>query len=294
MTMIDDQQDIQLHTLQAMRSQEEQSYHMPDYLSRLPATSSCRHPPVDAAARQQIAQWCINIMEACSYQREYAAVTMSFLDRFVSTTEGHSTLLDRTQYQLAALTAIYTSVKIHCPQALSPDLVAKLSQGSFTRQDIEAMERRMLSALQWRVNPPTPMHFIRAYLDLIPTSGLDEHTRKVILDLAALQAEKSVLDYRFVPFKASHIAFGSLLNAVESVVGECNMDYLNDVTKVIYLSSGIDPAALSELQCYLYEAMVGQDVEIPCRQSGATHPPKKMRRESLVESPRSIVDHCHQ
>ena len=293
--MIDDQQDATLFTLQAMRRQEEQCYQVSDYLSRLPADTCCRQAPVDAAARQQIAKWCINIMQACNYQREYAAITMSFLDRFVSTSEGHSILLDRQQYQLAALTAIYTSVKIHCPQALSPDLVAKLSQGSFSRQDIEAMERRMLAALQWRVNPPTIMDFIRSYLDLIPETGLDEHSRNVVLDLAALQADTSVLDYKFVPHKASHIAFGSLLNAVESVFGETNMDYLTDVSEIIQLATGIHGSALSELRSQLYECIIGQDgIEIPSSQKAAIHPPKKMRRESYVESPRSIMDHCHQ
>lgn len=282
--------------MQAMKSQEDGCYQVPDYLADLPSKGKSG-APVDAAARNQIAQWCINIMEAVGYEREYAAITMSFLDRFVATSEGRSVLLDRAQYQLAALTAIYTSVKIHCPSALSPELVAKLSQGQFSRQDLLAMERRMLAALKWRVNPPTTMDFIRSFLDLIPDSGLDEHTRKIVLDLATLQAETSILDYKFVTHKASHIAFSSLLNAVESVFGEDNLKYCNDMTEIIQFSSGINAGELSEMRCHLYEAIVNEDgMEIPCSQKAAFHRPvnKKMRRDSFVESPRSVYEHCQQ
>lgn len=281
-----------LLTLRAMLQQEGTNYTISDFFRDLPIETP-HGAPVDATARQQIATWVINIMEACNYKKEYAAITMSLLDRFVDTADGHQVLLKRSDYQLAALAALYTSVKIHCPQALSPELVAKLSQGSFTRADVERMELRMLTALQWRVNPPTVMDFVRSYLHVIASDGLDEKSSQVILDLASLQAEMSVLDARFLTVKSSQIAFGSLLNAVESIFVDC-IDFCEGLTEIVALSAKLNPDDLQDIRGLLYEAIMNEtSIELPIAQRAAFRTPinKKTRRESFNESPRSVFEH---
>lgn len=283
-----------LLSLRAMLQQEDDTYIISDFFRDLPA-QTCHGTPVDAAARRQIAAWVVNIMDACNYKKEYAAITMNVLDRFVSTTDGRKVLLDRSEYQLAALTALYTSVKIHCPQALSPDLVAKLSQGSFTRVDIERMERRLLFALQFRVNPPTVMDFVRSYLDIVPSDGLDEESKQVILDLASLQAAMSVLDARFLTIKASHVAFASIINAIESVYTD-SVDFCEGITEIT-LSTHTNAGDMRDIQSCLYEAIMDQtSIELPAAQKAVFHAPvnKKMRRESFIESPCSVVEHNHE
>lgn len=282
-----------LLTLSAMLKQEDRYYTISDFFGDLPVQTHNGQPPVNADARRQIAQWIVKIMETCNYQKEYAAITMSVLDRFVDTSDGHNALMDRGLYQLAALSALYVSVKVHCPQALSPDLVAQLSQGTFSRTDVETMERRILSALQWTVNPPTVMSFVRSYLDVIPFDYLDEKTRKIILDLVCLQAEMAVLDSRFISVKASRVALGSLLNAVESIFVD-EVEFCDDITELLALSTDFKPSELQDIRCHLYEAITDETImEAPTAQRGAFHRPinKTMRRESFIESPRSVFAH---
>jgi len=287
--MID--QESNLFTLQAMLKQEEACYGVPDFFHNLPAKSE-HGLPVDASARSQIAQWCINIMDACKYPREHAYIIMSCLDRFVSTSEGRSALLNRCEYQLAALTSVYTCVKVHCPQALSPDLVARLSQGSYTKQDIEAMELKFLSALQWRVNPPTIMDFLRIYLNLIPSDCINEHTRKVIVELVGYQADLSLSDFNLSRRPASFIAFASLLNAIESIFVK-DIEFCEDIAQLIETATEIDPCALQILRGILYEAIIQTNVECQSREESSTHAPinKRMHRDSFSESPRSVFQH---
>jgi hypothetical protein len=281
-----------IFTLQAMLKQEEACYHVSDIFQNLPEKTS-RAEPVDAAARMAIAKWVINIMDACHYQREIAAVTMSCLDRFLSTSDGYSVLLNRSEYQLAALSAVYTSVKIHCPQALSPDLVARLSQGSFSRQDIERMERRILNSIQWRVNPPTALSFLRSYLDLIPSHSLDEQSRKVIVDLVALQTDLSVTEYKFATEKASHVALGSLMNAMECIFAN-DLDFCDDVAELISVCINVDPNKVHDLRNSLYEAIDQTSVPLvetkPKIVPHSSHS-KRMHRDTFYESPRSVYEH---
>jgi hypothetical protein len=282
-----------LLSLCAMLQQEDRYYTISDFFRDLPIHDHNGQLSVDPNARRQIAQWIVKIMEACNYKKEFADITMSILDRFVDTTDGHHVLVDRGLYQLAALSALYVSVKIHCPQALSPDLVAQLSQGSFSRSDIESMERRILFALQWTVNPPTVMSFVRSYLDVIPVDRLDDETRKLILDLASLQADMAVLDSRFIPVKASRVALGSLMNAVESIFVD-NAKFCKSIVELVAFSTDIDPYDLQDIRCNLYEAITDEtSMESSAAQRNAFQRPvnKTMRRASFIESPRSVIEH---
>jgi len=283
-------------TLRAMLKQEETCYRVDDYFRKLPTPSPEMLPPVDPAARQQIVQWYMSIMDACDFPKEVAAVSMSCLDRFVSSTDGSEVLLSRSQYQLASLTALYTSVKIHCPQALSPDLVAKLSHGAFGADDVEAMERKMLKALQWRVNPPTVMDFVRVYLDMLATSFsdtyFDQRARTVIMELVGYQANLSVLDFDLSINKASHIAMASLWNAIESIYPN-DMMLCEIIHDFVIKVSDIDHLDLETLQQKLYEAVTVQnDIKSLSEQLSACDSPvnKRMHRNSFVDSPRSVYE----
>jgi hypothetical protein len=142
---------------------------------------------------------------------------MSYLDRFLSTPEGTTARNDRSTYQLACMAAFYTAVKIHEPKALSPELVARFSNGAFTIRDIEAMEVKLLNALKWRVNPPTSRDFVHKLMSLIPSDLLSEDLRETALGISVLQIELAVTNYEFVTVRASIIAYSALMNALETL-----------------------------------------------------------------------------
>jgi hypothetical protein len=293
--LVDDQSmmniEASLLNIEAMLRQEESCYTVPDYLRYLPSHTAFGQA-VDAAARFSIAEWCVKIMDFCQYKPETAAIAMSCLDRFVSTPDGHHVLLDRCKFQLAALTAVYTAVKIHEQQAMAPELVANLSHGSHTEADIEAMERRMLKALQWRVNPPTSMDFVRKFLDLVPQDALDERSRTCAVELAQYQVDISVLNYGFCTSKASSIAFASLLNAVESVHSDsATCSYIESV---IARSTKIDSHSFQDLRDQLYEAISSQPVSKMLEMQQITQKPSSASayitssENSYSNSPRSV------
>jgi hypothetical protein len=245
-----------LETIHAMRRQEESAYGVSDYLSQLPKTSPLE-TPVDASCRFVMAKWCNEIADFCNYKRETVAVAMNCLDRFMSTSLGQEILMDRNLYQLSAMTALYTSVKIHEQEAMDPNLISSLSRGVHTPQAVEAMECRMLSAIQWRVNPPTAMSFVRMMMNLVPEHILGPCERETILEITRFQVEMTINEYDFFRFHASSIAFACLLNAIESV-SEDGMFYANFETTMGNIM-GIHPQSLRDLRIALYELMNGSD-----------------------------------
>lgn len=247
-----------IDTLQAMRRQEEAGYSVVDYLSCLPETARALDTPADASCRSVMSKWCNEIADYCSYKRETVAIAMNCLDRFMSTRSGQEVLLDRNLYQLAAMTALYSSVKIHEEQAMDPSLVSTLSRGVHSPQAVEAMESKMLTAIKWRVNPPTAMSFVRSMIDLVPDNIMLSSEKETILDIARLQIETTVTEYDFCTYKASGIAYACTLNAIESVTndGLLYADFAAMMEKTISMD---DSFIIRDLRIAIYELMNDSD-----------------------------------
>jgi hypothetical protein len=226
-----------LASIEAMRIQEESAYSVSDYLHQHTLSQPSAHGPLhhapaalplNVACRSAMIVWCNNLVDFCDYSRETTEIAVSCLDRFLSTNVGSRALQDREYFQLAAMTALYTSAKINESRALGSASIAKLTRGKSTKEDIESMELTMLAALQWRVNPPTAMSFARKFIDLVVPSNLrmDDSTRTGILELVQCQVELAISDYDLSLHKASSIAFAALLNAIDTQDGIRFADYL--------------------------------------------------------------------
>lgn len=73
-------------------------------------------------------------------------------------------------------------------------------------------------ALSWHVHPPTAFCFGKHLLFLLPGNpSLSSDDRHAILELARFLTELSVIDYFFVPYKPSVVAFAALLNAMDDI-----------------------------------------------------------------------------
>jgi Cyclin, N-terminal domain/Cyclin, C-terminal domain len=316
-------------TLAAMCQQEEQGYKTYPYLHQIQpshivvgpahlvttteeATTAAAKTAVfvaDMECRSNMVAWCYQVVDFCKFHRETVAISLNMLDRFLACSDSSCPLAvlakqDVKVYQLACMTTLYTAVKIHEPQAMDPKIVSALSQGTYSPAQIEDMERNILMALTWRVNPPTAMAFIRQFLDLIlPASlqnGHDSHQqrqRDAIYDLAKLQTELEVSEYRFLGIRASVIAYCALLNALESV----GMDTKTLAYTRVVLSHAIglqqqDDDTTIQVQDWLYEAVLAnqsdaaEEVSTVSDSDASSSSNKAIQQtSSILTSPRSTA-----
>ena len=292
-----------LETIAAMLHQEATGYETSDWMQlqkqleqNEPYTLCSTHrplhqqpEPVDTDCRNKMAAWCTQVVDFCKFNRETVEIAMSHLDRFLSTKAGVTARQDRTVYQLASMAALYTAVKIHEPEAMDPKLVSNLSRGAYSPRDVEHMEATILMALQWRLNPPTSMAFVRQLLELIPQDAMDEEMRQTALDLAKFQTELAVNTYQFVTVKASTLAFCSLMNSLESIGLDGKvLGYLGFIlSQALHIDSN-DPT-VATIQNALYQAVLQQPVDPAFgspRARGSRKP--SSRRMSFEVSPRSV------
>ena len=237
-----------------MRKQEEHGYQIRDYLfEAAAAASSSSHPPrpqsprVDVACRVAMTHWAQQVGHYCHYQPETIYTAMTLLDRFLTTSIGQQVLCDHEHYQLAAMTAVYLSAKINEPCVLDVATVAAFSHGIYTPVQITAMERTMLTALAWKVHPPTPHSFVRLVLNVVLRTNTDEAAAATAPDVdvdvyveeeeqsaaihaistrAFAQIDALLDEYEFCTIPASTIAWACIVNAMEDTIHDDD-----DVTK---------------------------------------------------------------
>jgi Cyclin, N-terminal domain len=272
---------------------QEQEYMASDYLGR--STSSALSSSgvvvdVDTECRVKMAEWFDQCIDFCKFDREVVEITLNYLDRFASTTTiGQSSILtDRGEYQLAAMTALYTAIKIHQPQAVSSRSISLLSRERYTKEDIERMELRMITALGWKMNPVTVSAFVRAILDQIQedTTALGTIDQKSLYRLAKIQTDVAVRDYAFCTIRPSVIAYSAIMNALEALGHSASVEqsFLHTFLKQrlgLTTSNGLEGV----VRKYLYTSIANETTVRPNATSTSLASSPSVRRRPPTPAP---------
>mmetsp|Transcript_30314 Transcript_30314/g.69468 ORF Transcript_30314/g.69468 Transcript_30314/m.69468 type:complete len:363 (-) Transcript_30314:666-1754(-) len=255
----------------AMRSQEETAYMCSDYLDTFSGRSSVVEEPagspsttsnngVNEVWREKICEWSYQVVDHFDFNREVVAISLSYLDRFLSTRS-----CNKKVFQLAAMTALYLAIKLNEPRTLKMSSLVELSRGYFTADHIAAMEEAVLRALEWRMHPPTSLAFVRNLLTLLPPNTVLNGVWHDIMEMSRFLTELSVCDYFFVTHKPSTIAMAAVLNSIKGISEEkFSMSDRTTFLEQVVLVSGLrhDSADVSEVRNMLrqmYTQSTGND-----------------------------------
>lgn len=222
-----------IDTLTAMKRQDETIYSTKSGLydgSRM----------INGEIRGMMVDWCVRIADFCKFDRDTVSIAINLLDRYVERRQA-TFLDDQRQFQLVAMTCLYTAIKVHELEAMTPDIVANLSKGVYSAAEIEMTERDILKTIEWRVNPPTAMSFATNYLNLVHHL---HPARRHIEDLVHRQIDYALKDDSFLGTSASVIAFASVSNAILSVEPSVHGVSCRAIAQVAGLDSV--PSGLSE------------------------------------------------
>jgi len=256
--------------IRAMQLQEDTNYCCRDYLHshnlydqvcadvRLSATK-----PVDEECRKKICKWFYELIDLFELSRDTVAIAMSYLDRFLSSSSKRArrSFYDRKEYQLAAITTLYMSIKLHCKKLVQTQQIARISHGVYSKEEIEAMEIDILFALNWHLHGPTILEFAQQFLALLPQSATKDHKSlqtATVMEYCRLQSEFATGDYFFVSKKPSIIAIASICNALNEASGECFTHFESCIFfQCIAEVSGINPVSsdIEKISLYLKERL---------------------------------------
>jgi hypothetical protein len=205
--------DALLDTIVVMMNQEDTAYRYDIYLMSSGGGLDIEESQLNIAWREKICQWSYNVVDHFDLPRELVAISLNLFDRFLATRGNHCS---GNMALLASLTTLHIAIKIHAEKRVKISTLASLSRGQFEAQHIEEMEWQVLSALGWKLHPPTLFAFISHFLLLLPNET-HHSVRKELFELSIYMAELSVCDSFFVKLNASTVAFAAILNVVEEI-----------------------------------------------------------------------------
>jgi len=285
--------------IQAMKQQEHQ-YNSLDYFSVYidtdsrstlsdlsPSTKNTTPQRADVQCRMKMCEWCYQVVDYFKFNRETVQISMSYLDRFLATSQGRPYLGDRSGFQLVSIACLYLAIKVHEPMELDMLLLAELSRGCCSVAQITNMEKVILDALQWRMNPPTIGTFVQHIFALLPSS-VPACVRKSLMDVAHYQTELAIFDYGLsVTSRPSAIATAAVINAMEgmdavSFSSSLKNTCLSHMSTMIGFTSCMDgvPECRKRLMRYLRESPVEIIMSAPKR----SQPCDLVRQKSSTRS----------
>ena len=202
---------------------------------------------IDEICRDKMCEWSYQIVDFCKFHRESVDIAMNFLDRFLLTKFGQAALHDRNIYQLVAMTCLYSAIKIHERQALSPTVVSQLSRGVYSAQQITETEVAILHALQWQLHPPTALSFVRELITALPIELIPKSMKESMLDITEKQTELAVSDYRFIETPMSTVAYCSILNALQCYEYTFSSDVIYTIRTMMASAIGLTDPLCSDV-----------------------------------------------
>lgn len=223
-----------LDRIDTMRRQEEKQYNRcSDYLNEAPRTPQM----IDELCRTKMCEWCYQVVDYAMFRRETVAIAINLLDRFLSSgsKRSHETIASRKQYQLAAMTTLFMSIKLFEPCKIDTALLASLSRGCYEEADFVKMENDILFSLNWYLNCPTALSFLELFLSVIPKDGdRTSQMKEVVKTYSKYLIERSIEDYELSMKKPSDIALAAISISVKKLSAISPFHEEKDIVRLVY------------------------------------------------------------
>lgn len=186
-------------------------------------------------AREEAVEWMIRVNSHYGFSALTAILSINYLDRFLSS--HHFQKEKPWMIQLAAVTCLSLAAKIEETQVpLLLDLQVVETKYVFDAKTIQKMELLILSALQWKMYPVTPISFLD---HIVRRLGLKTHIHWEFLKRCERLLLSLVADSRFLGYLPSVLSTATMLHVIMEVE-PCNFaEYQNQLLKVLDISKEI-------------------------------------------------------
>ncbi|KAL1564490.1 cyclin [Salvia divinorum] len=159
-------------------------------------------------ARKESVHWILKINAHYAFSPLTAILAVNYLDRFLCCVAEDKPWM----MQLAAVTCLSLAAKVqetHVPLLL--DLQVEETKYVFESKTVQRMELLVLSALQWRMNPVTPVSFLD---HIIRRLGLKSHLHWEFLTTCQNLLLSVASDPRFTLYLPSVLATATMLHVI--------------------------------------------------------------------------------
>jgi hypothetical protein len=162
--------------------------------------------------REKVALWFYDVVDHLGESRSVVYLAMHILDRYSSHLARKSPINEEL-YEVASMAALFLSIRIAGSGNLQLPQLIPFSRGGITVKDLMDTGTEVIRVLNWDHRIVTPIDFLPAFLDIVPSLNGTSKRRR-ILDTACYLAEISVWDVSLSMRKPSEVALSAILNAM--------------------------------------------------------------------------------
>lgn len=224
--------------------------------------------------RKESLEWMLSVIDHYGFTALTAVLAANYFDRFIS---GVCFQKDKPwMSQLVAVACLSIATKVEEIQVpLLLDLQISNSKCVFEAKTIQRMELLVLSTLQWKMNPVTPLSFID---HIMRRFGLMTNLYLEFLSRCENLILGVITDSRFLHYPPSVIATATMFYVINEIE-PCNaVDYLNQLMGVLKVRKD----SIDECHDLILELM-----GIPGSKICQTH---KRKCQSIPGSPDGVID----
>ncbi|XP_054798829.1 cyclin-D3-1-like isoform X2 [Prosopis cineraria] len=194
--------------------------------------------PLLSAARREGVEWILKVNAHYSFSVLTAVLAANYLDRFLF----HFQIQDGKPWMihLAAVACLSLAAKVeetHVPLLL--DLQVEESTYLFEAKTIKRMEILVLSSLEWKMNPVTPLSFLDYMTRRL---GLRDYLCWEFLRRCQGIILSLITDSRFMSYLPSVVATATMMHVVNGVEAGLGVEYRNQLLGIL----GIDKDKVDE------------------------------------------------
>ena len=219
-------------------------------------SSFSKPQPTDAICREKMVLWTFQVVDYCQLNRQTTELSVRMLDRLLSLADlddrcsehhhqlAQSCLQNRKTYQLAAMTCLYTAIKINESQVMSPDIIASLSRGMSTTDQVVEMESRILAALEYHICGPNGIDVVDHLVQLLPSS-VPTHVKRTIIERSRYAVHQSLVDYELsTMISPTMLGYAALVHTLDGLDEWTRTQYVDrdgivtDLTLVVFAQEG--------------------------------------------------------
>ncbi|KAM7479155.1 hypothetical protein LguiA_027368 [Lonicera macranthoides] len=243
--------------------------------------------PFLVMARKEVVDWIVKVKEHYGFSVLTAVLAINYFDRYILSSSNVEFQKDKKPWmiQLVAVTCLSLAAKIdeiHVPLLL--DLQVEDTKYVFEAKTIQRMEVIVMSILEWRMNPVTPLSFLDHIIRRLGLKNNKNQHWEFYKKCEGLILS-GVADGRFVRYLPSVLATATMLHVIEEVE-PCNpTDYQHQLLGALKITK--------EEVNECYQLMV-EPSSNTCFSASEKKNPHKRKYEEVEEempsSPSGVID----
>lgn len=260
--------------LRAISRQEERSYLPPvfDILEKNRATFQQY-----LLWRQEMASWLFDTADLYEIHSATVEAAQSMLDRLSSI--DSDIIEDFDLYQVSCFVCLLIACK-NCEsrRIFRKSKIRDLIQEFFCQEELDNMELHILYSLQWRIQPPTSIEIACRLLAAVPFEIIPDRSK--ITDRVTKDLRTTLVDSRFLSFRASSKALVAVLQSLHSILKPEPFQTIQNQLKHALDYKEDFGQELTQLHSMMYG-----ESKIPLQSPGVRiyHPPSTLKPSNVIQ-----------